>query len=214
MKKKAAVATDMDQAPARPRLGAPPRGEPSARERILTTASELFYREGIRAIGVDTVAERSGVSKTSLYRVFASKDELIAAFATEQDRLYWAWWTHVEERFPVDPQAQLSALLGGIAKRIRRADFRGCPFINLATEFPEPNHPGRAVALANKKEMRRRLTVLAARIGAHDPARAADQIALLIDGAYSFSVIAESTGIEQKLVGGAFALIRQKPEAG
>ena len=65
---------------ARPRRGAPPKGEVSARERILATAGELFYREGIRAIGVDTVVERSGVSKTSLYRLFDSKDALIAAF--------------------------------------------------------------------------------------------------------------------------------------
>src|SRR5216683_869693 len=74
------------KAVARPRRGAPPKGEVSARERILATASELFYREGIRAIGVDTVVERSGVSKTSLYRLFESKDALIAAFAAEQDR--------------------------------------------------------------------------------------------------------------------------------
>ena len=74
------------KAGARPRRGAPPKGEASARERILATANELFYREGVRAIGVDTVVERSGVSKTTLYRVFESKDALIAAFATERDR--------------------------------------------------------------------------------------------------------------------------------
>jgi len=69
----------------------------SARERILATASELFYREGIRAIGVDTVVERSGVSKTSLYRLFESKVALIAAFAAEQDRLFWARWDQAVE---------------------------------------------------------------------------------------------------------------------
>ena len=71
------------EAGVRPRRGAPPKGEPSARERILATAGELFYREGIRAIGVDTVVERSGVSKTTLYRLFESKDALIAAVAAE-----------------------------------------------------------------------------------------------------------------------------------
>ena len=77
------------KAGARPRRGAPPKGEVSARERILATAGELFYREGIRVIGVDTVVERSGVSKTSLYRLFDSKDALIAAFVTEKDQLFW-----------------------------------------------------------------------------------------------------------------------------
>src|SRR5271168_4383698 len=124
------------EAGARPRRGAPPKGEVSARERILATASELFYREGIRAIGVDTVVERSGVSKTSLYRLFDSKDALIAAFAAEKDRLFWAWWDRVEEQHAGNPRAVLEALLSGIAERIGHPAFRGCPFLNLATEFP------------------------------------------------------------------------------
>jgi len=90
----------------------------SARERILATARELFYREGIRAIVVDTVVERSGVSKTSLYRLFDSKDALIATVAAEQDRLFWAWWNRTEEQHADDPRALLDALLSGIAKRI------------------------------------------------------------------------------------------------
>src|SRR6202451_28154 len=97
------------------RRGAPPKGEVSARDRILATASDLFYREGIRAIGIDTVVERSGVSKTTLYRLFESKDALIAAFATEQDRLFWARWDGVEEQHAGDPRALLEALLSGIA---------------------------------------------------------------------------------------------------
>ena len=96
----------MDAA-ARPRRGAPPKGEVSARERILATASDLFYREGIRAIGVDTVVERSGVSKTSLYRLFESKDALIAAVAAEQDRSFWAWWDRIEGQHANDPRALL-----------------------------------------------------------------------------------------------------------
>src|SRR6202051_2469599 len=105
------------EAGARPRRGAPPKGEVSARERILATASELFYREGIRAIGVDTVVERSGVSKTTLYRLFESKDALIAAFATEQDRLFWSWWDRIEKQHAGDPRELLRALLSGIAER-------------------------------------------------------------------------------------------------
>src|SRR5271156_5644890 len=87
------------KAVARPRRGAPAKGEVSARERILATANELFYREGIRAIGVDTVVKQSGVSKTSLYRLFESKDALIAAFAVDQDRLFWTRWDRVEEQY-------------------------------------------------------------------------------------------------------------------
>src|SRR6267154_2707006 len=157
------------KAVARPRRGAPPKGEVSARERILATASELFYREGIRSIGVDTVVERSGVSKTTLYRLFESKDALITAFAAEQDRLFWVWWDRVEEQHADDPRALLDALLSGIAKRIGHPAYRGCPFLNLATELPDPSHPGRVVAAGNKEEMRKRLAAIVARLGASDP---------------------------------------------
>src|ERR1700682_641553 len=115
------------KAGARPRRGAPPKGELSARERILATASDLFYHEGIRAIGVDTVVERSGVSKTSLYRLFESKDALIAAFAAEQDRLFWARWDRMEEQHADDPRALLEALLSCVAGGIGRAPPRGGP---------------------------------------------------------------------------------------
>src|ERR1700730_8198299 len=128
------------KAGARPRRGAPAKGEVSARERILATASELFYRGATRAIGVDTVVERSGVSKTSLYRLFESKDALIAAFAAAQGPLCWGRWEGSEEQHADDPRALLEALLSGIAERIERPAYRGCPFCNLATEFPDQNH--------------------------------------------------------------------------
>src|SRR5260370_5717123 len=148
------------KAVSRPRRGAPPKGEVSARERILATARELFYREGIRAIGVDTVVERSGVSKTSLYRLFESKDALIAAVAAEQDRLFWAWWDGTEEQHAYDPRALLDALLSGIAKRIRHPTYRGCPFLNLAAELPENKPPGRVAARSNNEAMPAMLAAL------------------------------------------------------
>jgi AcrR family transcriptional regulator len=179
----------------------------SARERILATASELFYREGIRAIGVDTVVEQSGVSKTSLYRLFGSKDDLIAAFAAEKDRSFWAWWDRTEALHADDPRALLEALLSGIVKRIGSPAYRGCPFLNLVTEFPDENHPGRVIARNNKDEMRARLVTLAARLGASDPDRAASQIALLINGAYVTGLMAKSADLKDYLVDAAMKLL-------
>src|ERR1700751_2195705 len=195
------------EAEARPRRGAPPKGEVSARERILATASELFYREGIRAIGVDTVVERSGVSKTSLYRLFESKDALIAAVAAEQDRSFWAWWDRLEQRHADDPRALLDALLSGIAKRMGHPAFRGCPLLNLATEFPDDNHPGRVVARANKEEMRARLGRIVAKLGASNPNRTASQIALIINGAYVTGLMAEPADLRGDLVEAAMKLL-------
>jgi AcrR family transcriptional regulator len=195
------------KAGARPRRGAPPKGEVSARERILATASELFYREGVRAIGVDTVVEQSGVSKTSLYRLFESKDALIAAFATEKDRLFWTWWDRMEAQHARDPRALLEALLSGIAQRIGHPAFRGCPFLNLATEFPDDNHPGRVIARGNKEEMRARLATIVATLGASDPDRTAFQITLLINGAYVTGLMAEPADLKGDLVDAAMKLL-------
>ena len=191
----------------RPRRGAPPKGEVSARERILATASELFYREGIRAIGVDTVVERSGVSKTSLYRLFESKDALIAAFAAERDRSFWAWWDHIEEQHADDPHVLLEALLSGIAEKIGRPAYRGCPFLNLATEFPDQNHPGRVIAKSNKEELRARLATIVAKLGVGDPNRVASQIALIINGAYATGLMGEPADLRENLVDAGMKLL-------
>jgi len=191
----------------RPRRGAPAKGEVSARERILTTANELFYSEGIRAIGVDTVVERSGVSKTSLYRVFESKDALIAAFAAERDRSFWEWWDHVEAQHAGDPCALLDALLSGIAERIGRPAYRGCPFLNLMAEFPDQNHPGRVVAKGNKEELRARLATIVAKLGAADPNRVASQLTLIINGAYATGLFADPADLRGDLVDAAHKLL-------
>ena len=195
------------KAEARPRRGAPPKGEVSARDRILATAAELFYREGIRAIGVDTVVEQSGVSKTSLYRLFGSKDDLIAAFAAEKDRSFWAWWDRTEEQHLDDPRALLEALLSGIVERIGRPAYRGCPFLNLVTEFPDDSHPGRVIARNNKDEMRARLASIVGKLGVKDPDRTASQIALLINGAYVTGLMEKSADLKDYLVDAVMKLL-------
>jgi AcrR family transcriptional regulator len=157
----------------------------SARERILETATELFYREGIRAIGIDTIIARSGVAKMSLYRNFASKDDLVVAFLQYRDGIYWQWWDHVMAAHPDDAARQISDLFASLTRRVSGPQYRGCPFINTSTEFPDPDHPARAVCRANKRELRRRLLDLARRAGARDATSLADQLLLLMEGAYA-----------------------------
>jgi AcrR family transcriptional regulator len=189
------------------RRGAPRRGELSARQRLIESAIELFYQEGIRAIGIDTVVARSGVSKSSLYRTFASKDELIAAFAEEQNRRFWQWWDETTTRHIGVPRQQIEALFEGIAEQIANPQFRGCPFINLATEFPDRQHPGTAIACTNKREVCKRLRVLTRALGARNPRRLSDQLALLIDGAYGHAVTLGAAGLRRDLIGLAKLLI-------
>src|ERR1700678_3258297 len=118
----------------------------SARERILEIADDLFYREGIHAVGIDTIIEKSGVAKMSLYRSFASKDDLVAAYLEARGRRYWQWWDGVMARNANGPRRQLRDLFEAIAVRTRQPQFRGCAFMKAVTEFPEEGCRARAVA--------------------------------------------------------------------
>lgn len=167
--------------------------KPPARERLLATASEMFYRDGIRAVGIDTIIARSGVAKMSLYRNFPSKDALVVAWLEERNAAFWERWERAEAGHPGEPRAQLAAILDMVARRVSHPRWRGCPFLNTGTEFPEPDHPARAVILANKRAVYDRLYGLAAAAGARDPHLLAQQLQLLIDGAYA---VGQSLGPE------------------
>ncbi|HEX3416003.1 MAG TPA: TetR/AcrR family transcriptional regulator [Stellaceae bacterium] len=156
-----------------------------ARQRILYTASEMFYRDGIRAVGIDAIIARSGVAKMSLYRNFPSKDALVTAWLEDRNGFFWRRWDQAENTRAGDPRGQLEAILDMIAAAASHPKWRGCPFLNTGTEFPEPDHPARDVILANKRAVRERLRTLAAAAGARDPDLLAQQLQLLIDGAYA-----------------------------
>jgi AcrR family transcriptional regulator len=163
---------------------APDTQNADVRERILETASELFYRMGVRAVGVDLVVKQADVAKTSLYRHFGTKDDLIAAFLEREDADFWGSWNAVAERHKDDPGAELDAHLGWIGERVGRPHYRGCPQINVAAEFPDMGHPARKVATAHKREMRQRLRSIAERLGVDRPDELAGQLAVLINGAF------------------------------
>jgi AcrR family transcriptional regulator len=169
-----------------------PRGssdQAEVRERILDTASALFYRQGVRAVGVDLVVEEAGVAKTSLYRHFGTKDDLVAAFLQREDADFWSTWDRVAERHRADPGAELDAHLARIGERVGRPNYRGCPQLNVAAEFPDADHPARKVAAAHKRELRRRLQGIAERLRVKRPAELAGQLSLLINGVFVSSQV-------------------------
>ncbi len=165
------------------------RNHAAVREKVLQTACALFYQHGVRAVGVDLVVEKAGVAKTSLYRHFATKDDLIAAFLEREDADFWGTWDRVAGRHADDAAAELDAHLAWIGERAGRANYRGCPQINVAAEFPEADHPARKVAAAHKREMRRRLKEISQRLGVSRPDELACQLSLLINGAFVSSQI-------------------------
>lgn len=161
--------------------------EKPAGERVFEVAADLFYRQSIRAVGVETIVKQAGVAKISLYRSFESKDDLIVAYLENRNADYWRRVDRIMAVKLDDPRAQLRALVGYVAGRAATPGYRGCPFINYASEFPEATHPGHRIVDQNKREMRRRLVGLSKAIGAPRPAQLADALFLLIEGAYASS---------------------------
>jgi AcrR family transcriptional regulator len=130
----------------------PPR---TGRERLVAAAVELFYRHGFGAVGVDRVIAAAGVTKTTFYKHFEGKDDLMVAAVERRDE--WegqAWGRAVRERAGDDPAGQLLALLDVIDLWFNTPDFRGCLFTNTAAEFPNPHDPVHRAAAASKRRAR------------------------------------------------------------
>jgi AcrR family transcriptional regulator len=188
------------------------RGENPTRDKILSTARELFYQQGIRAVGVDTIIARAAIAKTSLYRWFTTKDDLIAAFLSEENADFWAQWDKVAAKHPGAARTELSDQLKWIRAYIGSPRFRGCPFLNATAEFPEAAHPGRVVCRAHKAELRRRLLALVEQLGVCQPESLADQLVLLIDGAFASCQVLGKSGPARLLEDAAAALIGAAPK--
>jgi AcrR family transcriptional regulator len=178
------------------------------RARILETACMLFYQRGVRAVGVDLVVEKAGVAKTSLYRHFGTKDDLVAAFLRREDEDFWGTWDRVAGQHVNDAAAELDAHLEWIGERAGRPNYRGCPQLNVAAEFPEIDHPARKVATAHKRQMRKRLRGIAERLDVARPDELAGQLSLLINGAFVSSQIFKPGEATPLLRRAAHALIK------
>jgi AcrR family transcriptional regulator len=170
---------------------APP---PRAKDRIRETARDLFYRLGIRAVGVEEIVSRAGVTKPSLYRSFQSKDDLAVAYLQDYDARFWAKFNEAVDAHPGDPRKQIVEFLTRLGERARLPAYRGCGLTNAAVEYPEAEHPARKVAEANKTALRAKLRQMAAEMGARDAARLGDGLMLLIEGSYVTSQLFHGEG--------------------
>ncbi len=160
----------------------------SARQRVLEAARELFYREGIRATGVDTIVEQSGVGKATLYRHFPAKDDLIAAYVAQEAREHQQWFKETVAASAAcggSPKDQLLAWFEACDRRIEQPGFRGCPFLNTMAEIAEPEHPAYQCAVEHERIYRDRLAQLGREAGARDPEQLAEQLLLVANGAFA-----------------------------
>jgi AcrR family transcriptional regulator len=163
-----------------------------ARERLLQTAEDLFYAEGIRAVGIDRILETSGVGKGSLYRHFPSKDDLVVAVIRRRDESWRTWLADAVAERDLPPGDRPLAVFDALAERFARKDFRGCAFINTMVETADPASAAHHVAAEHKAQVIRYLDGLLADAGRDDHAELADQFMLLVDGAI-VSAVREGT---------------------
>ncbi len=191
------TATNLDKSPPR-----------RASDRILSAARDLYYRLGIRAVGVEEIVALAGATKPSLYRSFGSKDDLTARYLEEYDARFWSFFDAAVAAHPGDPRAQILSFMSGLSQRAATPGYRGCGLTNALVEYPEAGHPARRVPAANKAELRRRLRVMARDMGAASPEALGDGLHLLIEGAYISAHLFGTEGPARSLVENAKKLIQ------
>jgi AcrR family transcriptional regulator len=158
------------------------------REHILDVAERLFYWDGIRATGVDKITREAGVAPTTLYRLFASKDDLVAAYVDRYAAGYRQWIDHLTADPRLSVRDRILALFEGLADNTGPDSFRGCPFLMALAEYPDPRAAAHISAQAVKAWVRAKLHDLAGELpGVTVPGReiAADQLALVVEGIYA-----------------------------
>nr|WP_229805764.1 TetR/AcrR family transcriptional regulator [Microbispora rosea] len=153
------------------------------RERLLTAAIELFYAHGLRAVSVDKVIDLAGTTKVTFYRHFKSKDDLVVAYLERRAALEREGIEGAIKQGDGDVGATLRVISEAIGAIACAPGFRGCPFINAAAEYPDPDSPVRKAVDAHRRWTKATFEQLVAPLGVADAGRAADDLMLLRDGA-------------------------------
>jgi AcrR family transcriptional regulator len=153
----------------------------STRDRLLDAAADLFYREGV-SVGIETLCRTAGVSKRSMYQLFASKDDVLAA-SLERRIPSYAQQLSPGPRDAGTPRERILGVFERLEKLSAEPEFRGCPFLAALVELKDPGHPARVVASGAKERLKEEFQAQAALGGARDPELLARQLMLVFDGA-------------------------------
>ena len=160
------------------------RTKTNAREKILSVADELFYQQGIRAVGVDTIIAKSKVAKTTLYKYFPSKDDLVVAYLESRNQLFWELLEERLKQYSNNPKQKLLEVFVWIDTLLDCDNSYGCPFLIVASEFPELGYPGHQVAITHKLRMRSRIKKLIELTKIKEAEELSTALLMLIDGAF------------------------------
>ncbi len=183
------------------------------RDRILQAASELFYRQGIKATGVDAIAALAGSNKMSLYKHFPSKDDLVIAFLRKRDADFRAWFVAQIDGRAEHPQDKLLAVFDVIGEWLAIPEFRGCAFINAAAEFPLKGNPVHQVSAEFYDQFRVYIGTLAGECGITSPENLALQLSLLVEGAIVSEQMKRHSGAAEQAKQAASVLIQNSLNA-
>lgn len=170
------------------------------RERILVAAGDLFHKQGIRGVGVEAIAEAAQTNKMTLYRYFASKDELITEWVRGMIAHKEEDWKDMNTRFRGDPEGQLQEWSRRIAAKLRAMEERGSALGNAFAELPDPNHPARRVMQEHKVREHKRVVRLCKAAGFRDPAFSANLFTMMLEGAHSCGTCVGMRQIGEHLV--------------
>lgn len=162
------------------------------RRNVLEVATRLFYQQGIRAVGMDAVIKECGVGNATVYRQFPTKDALATAYV--QGRAD-AWFERMRQAAEDQPTAQdkLLAIFDVLATDCAGPSYRGCPMLNTSTEFPEGQHPAHLAAVSHKQQVRDWFRSLAADAGADKPDELAEELLIVLNGAYATASVLDGS---------------------
>ncbi len=182
-----------------------PRKPSAARARLLAAASRLFYAEGIHSVGVDRVISEAEVTRATFYRHFPGKEDLVLEYIREQDL---ATRAQVEEAAEAtsDPAQQLAAIVEGVAQRLTAADFRGCPYINIAAEYPDRKSRVRQAVDEHRAWFRSTVLELLTASGHPDPDYATDLLVTLRDGGQVAAYLGDASAARTNFLRSAAAV--------
>src|SRR3984893_7178400 len=155
----------------------------SARGRLLSAATHLFCKNGINATGIDAIIDEAGTAKTTLYKLFGSKTNLVHAVLESEGKQWREWFIAAIEAGGGDPQTKLTRIFPALKSWFGEERFYGCPFINAVAEHDKDQKQFRNIAMRHKKVVLAHIEKLAGEMGAVEPESLAHQLALLIDGA-------------------------------
>src|SRR6201992_2935938 len=186
-----------------------PRSSDPTRDRIISAASSLFYAEGIRAVSVDAVADKAGLTKRTLYYHFKSKDDLVAAYLAARDQpnlaLFKRWFDEADGTLP----DKIAAIFRNLARSARHPKWKGCGFLRTSAELANlPGHPAIRIGAAHKKKFEAWLRASFEEAGITGAAALARQILLLLDGSFAVVQLHRDPSYMETAGEAAFSLVQ------